>query len=140
MKKIILIIFLLPFTAMAQRDSIAGIGITAGYSNLKLPTAEIYTKYKLKKGFIFHPLTFRFHASNSACVPVIIGTGMGYQILKPLEIYGSLNFHAAGQDGKEEFKQYRGFRPAGGFYLHLAKYLVISGNISGDIKTIGIGF
>lgn len=140
MKKILLITFLLPLMAIAQRDSIAGIGMTAGYSSLGIVTAELYTKYKLGKHIMLHPLNFRFLASNSPSVPVIIGMGAGYKVIKPLELYGALNFHAAGMDNKDEYKCFRGLRPGAGFYLTLYKHLILSGSISGGIKTIGIGF
>lgn len=142
MKYIIALFMMVPLIGTAQDSCRAtvGAGYSIGYSPAKQsPLFELYIAAKLTNNIILYPVSFKVHTKmNNPSVPVIIEPRIGYKF-GGTEIYGGYGYHFAGQDGKTEYRKYRGFRPGAGIIQHFGRIFIATLAVSGEVYTGTIG-
>lgn len=140
----LLILLLFPLFSFAQQTKCTnrlplGVGLTGGYSSLHSAVGEMYFAIKASEHVIIYPMSVKVHTQmDNPAIPIIFEPRIAYK-LHNAELYVGYGFHAAGQDGKAEYRKYTGMKPGAGIIYHLTKNIIVTTAISGRVATIQLG-
>lgn len=138
MKILLFVLFpVFSFSQLCKQRTAIGAGLTFGVSSLRTPVAEMYFGFKAATHIAIYPLAIKINGTSDPTIPQIFETRVAYT-RNNWELYFGGGYHFAGQDGKQEFKKYAGFKPGFGVIKHMGKFIVASG-MAGKVWTLQVG-